>query len=115
MAWVSSPPIAGLHERVESLMPGPRGDHRRRKTSEHDRAYPPAFPAFTSRLAPHEQHPAAVTDASLADLMARMGHGSTQAAMIYQHATTQRDRGIADAPSAGIAEERDRARNGNDR
>lgn len=47
--------------------------------------------------------------------MARMGHGSTQAAMIYQHATTQYDRGIADAPSAGIAEERDRARNGNDR
>jgi hypothetical protein len=32
------------------------------------------------------------TGASLADLMARMGHGSTRAAMIYQHATTHRVR-----------------------
>jgi hypothetical protein len=32
--------------------------------------------------------------------------------MIYQHATTQRDRGIVDALKANIAEERDRARNG---
>ena len=51
---------------------------------------------------------AANTGASLADLMARMGHGSARAAMVYQHATAGRDRDIADALSAGI----ERARNG---
>lgn len=55
---------------------------------------------------------AAGTGASLADLMARMGHGSTRAAMVYQHATAERDRTIAQALSAGIAKERNRARNG---
>lgn len=29
--------------------------------------------------------------------MHRMGHGSMRAALIYQHATTDRDRSIADA------------------
>jgi integrase len=53
---------------------------------------------------------AADTGASLADLMARMGHGSARAAMIYQHASARRDRSIAEAMSVGIAEERDRAR-----
>ncbi|MFU8876351.1 tyrosine-type recombinase/integrase [Micromonospora sp. SL4-19] len=58
---------------------------------------------------------AAGTGASLADLMARMGHGSTRAAMIYQHATAERDKSIAGALSASIAKERDRARNGHGR
>ncbi|MER7440400.1 hypothetical protein [Micromonospora avicenniae] len=44
-----------------------------------------------------------------------MGHGSTRAAMLYEHATTQRDRSIADALSASMAEERDRTRSGHDR
>lgn len=44
------------------------------------------------------------TGASLADLMAQMGHGSTRAELIYQHATTQRDKSIADVLSASIAE-----------
>jgi integrase len=57
---------------------------------------------------------AADTGASLADLMARMGHGSARAAMIYQHATKQRDTTIADQLSASIAEQRDRARNGHE-
>jgi len=57
---------------------------------------------------------AADTGASLADLMARMGHGSARAAMIYQHASARRDRSIADALSSGIARERGRARNGHD-
>jgi hypothetical protein len=43
-----------------------------------------------------------------------MGHGSARAAMIYQHATKQRDKTIADALSATIAAERDRARNGHE-
>jgi integrase len=40
---------------------------------------------------------AANTGANLRELMARMGHASPQAALIYQHATKERDRVIADA------------------
>jgi integrase len=42
---------------------------------------------------------AAATGASTKELMARMGHASPQAALIYQHATADRDRAIADALS----------------
>ncbi len=38
---------------------------------------------------------AAGTGASLRDLMARMGHSSAPAALIYQHATSERDHAIA--------------------
>jgi hypothetical protein len=38
---------------------------------------------------------AAATGASLRELMTRMGHSSTRAALIYQHATSERDRLIA--------------------
>jgi integrase len=38
---------------------------------------------------------AAGTGASLRDLMTRMGHSSTRAALIYQHATSERDHAIA--------------------
>jgi integrase len=58
---------------------------------------------------------AAGTGASLAELMARMGHGSARAAMVHQHATSQRDKDIAKALSVGIGKERDRARNGHPR
>jgi integrase len=37
------------------------------------------------------------TGANLRELMARMGHASPQAALIYQHSTAERDRVIADA------------------
>ncbi|MEV7005264.1 tyrosine-type recombinase/integrase [Streptosporangium sp. NPDC051022] len=40
---------------------------------------------------------AAMTGASLKELMARMGHSSTKAAMVYLHAAKDRDRAIADA------------------
>jgi len=40
---------------------------------------------------------AAATGASLKELMARLGHSSTRAALIYQHATRDRDRAIAKA------------------
>jgi integrase len=53
---------------------------------------------------------AAGTGASLRD-MYRMGHESTRAALIYQHASEQRDRAIARGLSAQIERERDRARN----
>jgi len=40
---------------------------------------------------------AAATGASLKELMARLGHSSTRAAMICQHATRERDQAIAKA------------------
>ena len=40
---------------------------------------------------------AAATGATLKELMARLGHSSTRAAMIYQHATRDRDQVIAEA------------------
>ena len=42
---------------------------------------------------------AAATGATLADLMARLGHSTPSAAMVYQHAAAGRDRDIADALS----------------
>lgn len=40
---------------------------------------------------------AARTGASTAELMRRLGHSSPAAALVYQHASTQRDHEIADA------------------
>jgi integrase len=40
---------------------------------------------------------AATTGATLKELMARLGHSSPRAAMIYQHATSDRDQAIAQA------------------
>ncbi|MGW4462182.1 tyrosine-type recombinase/integrase [Micromonospora sp. NPDC004704] len=40
--------------------------------------------------------------ASLRDLMARMGHDSPRAALIYQHASSQADQAIADAVNAEV-------------
>jgi integrase len=45
---------------------------------------------------------AAATGVSTRDLMARMGHDSMNAAIIYQHATREADRVIADALEARI-------------
>jgi integrase len=46
---------------------------------------------------------AAQTGASLRDLMTRMGHDSTRAALIYQHASADADRAIAEALSAALS------------
>ncbi len=51
---------------------------------------------------------AAGTGASLRDLMHRMGHQSTRAALIYQHISEQRDRDIAAGLDEQIAKKRDR-------
>ena len=48
----------------------------------------------------------AQTGATLKEIMARIGHGSTRAAMIYQHATSERDRKIAEALDLMIREAR---------
>ncbi|MFB4318372.1 tyrosine-type recombinase/integrase [Actinomadura sp. 21ATH] len=66
---------------------------------------------------------AATTGASLRELMARMGHASTRAALIYQHASQNRDqviaaalgeafRSLGTAGSPRRARRRDRARSG---
>jgi len=49
---------------------------------------------------------AAQTGATLKEVMSRIGHGSTRAAMIYQHATSDRDRKIAVALNLMIEEAR---------
>ena len=48
----------------------------------------------------HTGNTLAAPYASTRELMARMGHGSPRAALIYQHATADRDRAIADALDA---------------
>ena len=48
----------------------------------------------------HTGNTLAAPYASTRELMARMGHSSTRAALIYQHATADRDRAIADALDA---------------
>ncbi len=49
---------------------------------------------------------AASTGASLADLMARMGHASTEAALRYQHATRRQDAALAAALSDLVSRSR---------
>ncbi|HEX6919495.1 MAG TPA: tyrosine-type recombinase/integrase [Actinomycetes bacterium] len=53
----------------------------------------------------HTGNTLAAPFASTRELMARMGHGSSRAALIYQHATADRDRMIADALDALLAAE----------
>lgn len=48
---------------------------------------------------------AASTGASTRDLMHRMGHASMRAALIYRHATSERDREIAAGMDARIAKQ----------
>lgn len=49
---------------------------------------------------------AAATGASTKELMARMGHSSIRAALIYQHASRSRDKQIADAISQNVQQAR---------
>ena len=50
-------------------------------------------------------HLGALTGASTKEVMARMGHRSVRAAMIYQHPTRDRDREIARAMRVELEEE----------
>lgn len=47
-------------------------------------------------------HLAAISGASTRELMARMGHVSVDAALVYQHRTASRDRAIADSLDAMV-------------
>jgi integrase len=53
---------------------------------------------------------AAETGASTKELMARMGHSSQRAALIYQHASRRRDQEIADAISRNVKKARKKAK-----
>jgi hypothetical protein len=53
---------------------------------------------------------AASAGASTRELMHRMGHSSMRAALIYQHATSERDREIAAEIDRRIAAQRKRSR-----
>jgi site-specific recombinase XerC len=53
---------------------------------------------------------AARTGVSMRELMARMGHNSAQAAMIYQHATAEADREIAKAVDSAVKAARKKAK-----
>jgi integrase len=53
---------------------------------------------------------AAATGASTKELMSRMGHASSRAALIYQHATQDRDAAIADRLSSMVDDALSRAR-----
>ena len=53
---------------------------------------------------------AAQTGATTKELMARLGHSSTRAAMIYQHSSAERDRRIAERLGAMVDQERCRVR-----
>lgn len=55
---------------------------------------------------------AASTGASTRELMARMGHSTARAALIYQHASAERDRLIADAVSGLVNKGRKKTRKG---
>jgi integrase len=50
-------------------------------------------------------HLTAMAGANLRELMARMGHSSTRAALIYLHSTDERQREIADALGELVAGE----------
>ena len=62
----------------------------------------------------HTGNTLAAEGASLRELMARMGHSSARAALIYQHATKDRERAIGAAISARIEAARAQAK-GHDR
>ena len=54
---------------------------------------------------------ASQSGASIAEVMGRLGHSTTQAAMRYQHSTTDRDTAIAEAMSATVIPLRPAAKN----
>jgi integrase len=54
----------------------------------------------------------AQTGATLKEIMSRIGHSSTRAAMIYQHATDERDRRIAEALNLMIEAAREEGEHG---
>jgi integrase len=85
------------------LFPGANGEHLA-PSALYRHWYPARAAAGRTDLRWHDMRHtgatlAAATGASLAELMARMGHSTQGAAMRYQHAVSDRDRVIAEALS----------------
>ncbi len=83
------------------LFPGPDGAYLRRGHFYH-RVWTPALRATALRFRFHDLRHAGLTwaaaqGATIAELMHRAGHASSRAAMLYQHATRDRDHAIAEA------------------
>lgn len=86
------------------LFPAPRGGHLRDDGAMHDDFEAARLAAGRPDLTFHGlRHTGAVlaaaTGATLAELMARLGHTTQHAAIRYQHAASDRDKTIADALS----------------
>jgi integrase len=86
------------------LFVSPSGRHLRSDSRMHDEFRAAAKAAGRPDLTFHDlRHTgatmAAATGATLAELMARLGHSTPNAALIYQHATSERDHEIAAALS----------------
>jgi integrase len=99
------------------LFPSPDGDPLRRSNFQR-RIFRPAVAAagipigFTFHDLRHTGNTlAASTGASTRELMSRLGHSSPRAALIYQHATVERDQTIASAISRLVAEDEARREN----
>lgn len=90
------------------LFPGSRSGEQLRPSALYRVWYPARAAAGRPDLTFHDlRHTgatlAAATGATLADLMARLGHSTSSAAMRYQHSTPDRDRAIAEALSGYAA------------
>ncbi|KUJ37553.1 integrase [Streptomyces sp. NRRL F-5122] len=88
---------------------GPQGGQLRRSNFRDDWVSARKAAGVTSELHFHDlRHTgntlASTAGASTRELMTRMGHSSSRAALIYQHMTSDRDRAIADRLGAMIRE-----------
>jgi integrase len=86
---------------------GPKGGQLRRSNFRDDWIAARTKAGVTSELHFHDlRHTgntlASSAGASTRELMTRMGHSSTRAALVYQHMTSDRDRAIADKLGAMI-------------
>ena len=84
------------------LFPAPEGTGYLRRSNFARRIWRPTTRKVGVSLHFHDlRHSgrAAATGATLAELMRRAGHATPRAALIYQHATEDRDRVLADALS----------------
>jgi integrase len=90
------------------VFPGPKGGPLRRGNFNRQAGWPHAVRAIRAEgLHFHDlrhagNHLAAGTGAGLRDLMARMGHDSERAALIYQHEVLGADQAITDAIDARL-------------
>ncbi|MFJ6563929.1 tyrosine-type recombinase/integrase [Streptomyces sp. NPDC091412] len=88
---------------------GPQGGQLRRSNFRDDWVRAGKAAGVTAELQFHDlRHTgntlASTAGASTRELMTRMGHSSSRAALIYQHMTSDRDRAIADRIGAMIRE-----------